>query len=124
VAKPVARYVCQNCGAAYPKWVGRCEACGEWNTLVEEAVEARPGAGRTGAGKRVAFVGLQGTAEPPPRAVSGIAELDRVLGGGFVPASVVLVGGDPGIGKSTLMLQAAATLARAGKRVMYVSGVV
>ncbi len=127
MAKPAARFVCQNCGAAYPKWIGRCDACGEWNTLVEEAVEARPGsagsgAPRSGAAKRVAFVGLQGAAAPPPREIVGIAELDRVLGGGFVPASVVLVGGDPGIGKSTLMLQAAATLARKGKRVRYVSG--
>jgi len=123
VAKPTTRYVCQNCGAAYPKWAGRCDACGEWNTIVEETAEARPGpAGRAAAGKRVNFVGLQGSAAPPPRAETGIAELDRVLGGGLVPASVVLVGGDPGIGKSTLMLQAAATLARAGKRVMYISG--
>ncbi|GAC1345231.1 MAG: DNA repair protein RadA [Acetobacteraceae bacterium] len=121
MAKPAHRYVCQSCGASYSKWIGRCEACGEWNTLVEEAAEARPGGG-TKSSKRVTFVGLQGSAEPPPRAVVGIAELDRVLGGGFVPASVVLVGGDPGIGKSTLMLQAAATLARAGRRVMYVSG--
>ena len=123
MAKPVTRYVCQNCGATYPKWAGRCDACGEWNTVVEETVEARPGpAGRASTGKRVNFVGLQGSATPPPRAETGIAELDRVLGGGLVPASVVLVGGDPGIGKSTLMLQAAATLARAGKRVMYISG--
>jgi len=123
VAKSVTRYVCQSCGAAYPKWAGRCDACGEWNTLVEEAVEARPGpVGRASTGRRVAFVGLQGTVAPPPRADTGIAELDRVLGGGLVPASVVLVGGDPGIGKSTLMLQAAATLARAGRRVMYISG--
>ena len=123
MAKSTARYVCQNCAAVYPKWAGRCDACGEWNTLVEEAVEARPGpAGKAGTGRRVTFVGLQGTTAPPPRAEVGIAELDRVLGGGFVPASVVLVGGDPGIGKSTLMLQAAAILARAGKRVMYVSG--
>jgi len=123
VAKPVARYVCQSCAAVYPKWAGRCDACGEWNTLVEEVVEARPGpVGRASTGRRVAFVGLQGTVAPPPRADTGIAELDRVLGGGLVPASVVLVGGDPGIGKSTLMLQAAATLARAGRRVMYISG--
>ena len=123
VAKPVARYVCQNCGAAYPKWAGRCDACGEWNTLVEEIVEARPGAPTTKAGsKRINFVSLEGAAALPPREIVGIAELDRVLGGGFVPASVVLVGGDPGIGKSTLMLQAAATLARNGKRVRYVSG--
>ncbi len=123
MAKPVTRYVCQNCGAVYPKWSGRCDACGEWNTLVEETTEARPGAAaKAGSGKRVAFVGLEGTTAPPPRAETGIAELDRVLGGGLVPASVVLVGGDPGIGKSTLMLQAAATLSRAGRRVLYVSG--
>ena len=126
VAKaPAARYVCQNCGAVYPKWAGRCDACGEWNTLVEEAVEAGPSAikaARPGAKPRIQFVGLQGTAAPPPRAEAGIAELDRVLGGGFVPASVILVGGDPGIGKSTLMLQAAAILARSGRRVRYISG--
>ncbi len=123
MAKPTARYVCQSCGAAYPKWAGRCDACGEWNTLVEETVEARPGpVGRASTGRRITFVGLQGSAAPPPRANTGIAELDRVLGGGLVPASAVLVGGDPGIGKSTLMLQAAATLARAGRRVMYISG--
>ena len=99
MAKPTTRYVCQNCGAAFPKWAGRCDACSEWNTIVEETAEARPGpAGRAAAGKRVNFVGLQGTATPPPRAETGIGELDRVLGGGLVPASVVLVGGDPGIG--------------------------
>ncbi len=119
MAKAATRYVCQNCGAVYPKWSGRCEACGEWNTLVEEAAEVRPGAK---AGRRVAFVGLQGEAAPPPRAATQIAELDRVLGGGLVAASAVLVGGDPGIGKSTLMLQAAAQLARGGRRVLYVSG--
>ncbi len=126
MSKAVARYVCQSCGAVYSKWAGRCDACAEWNTLVEEAIEARPGApaasGKAGVGRRVAFVGLQGSAEPPARAQAGIAELDRVLGGGFVPASVVLVGGDPGIGKSTLMLQAAARLARSGGKVMYISG--
>ncbi len=121
MAKPTSRYVCQNCGAAYPKWVGRCETCGEWNTLVEETTEARPGAPKAGA-RKIAFVPLEGGAAPPPREPAGIAELDRVLGGGFVPASVVLVGGDPGIGKSTLMLQVAASLARMGKRVRYVSG--
>ncbi len=123
MAKPAHRYVCQNCGATYPKWAGRCDACGEWNTLVEETVEARPGpAAKASSGKRVAFVGLQGEADPPPRAATGISELDRVLGGGLVPASAVLVGGDPGIGKSTLLLQAAASLARAGGRVLYITG--
>src|SRR6185437_3802552 len=101
------RYVCQNCGAVSPRWMGRCESCGEWNTIVEEAVEARPGlAAKASAAKAIEFVDLSGTSDPPPRAMTGIAELDRVLGGGFVPASAVLVGGDPGIGKSTLLLQA------------------
>jgi len=123
LAKPVARFVCQSCGAVTPKWIGRCETCGEWNTIEEDTAAARPGpAGKASPGKRVAFVGLDGKAEPPPRAPTGIAELDRVLGGGLVPASVVLVGGDPGIGKSTLLLQAAAQLARTGRRVLYVSG--
>ncbi len=126
--RPQVRFVCQACAAVWPKWTGRCEACGEWNTLVEESGEVRAassrpiagGAARTGG--RIGFVGLEGDAEPPPRIGTGIAELDRVLGGGLVPASVVLVGGDPGIGKSTLMLQAAAAMASAGRRVLYISG--
>ena len=123
MAKPTSRFVCQSCGAVSPKWAGRCEACGEWNSIVEEAITARPGpAGKAAAGKRVEFVDLAGTAEPPPRCPVGIEELDRVLGGGLVPASAILVGGDPGIGKSTLLLQAAASIARAGRRVLYVSG--
>src|SRR6202041_3007610 len=102
---------------------GRCDTCGEWNTIVEEPVAARPGpAGKAHPGNRVDFVGLAGSTAPPPRAQTGIAELDRVLGGGLVAASAVLVGGDPGIGKSTLMLQAAASLARAGRRGFYISG--
>jgi DNA repair protein RadA/Sms len=123
VAKAATRFVCQSCGAVTPKWAGRCETCGEWNTIEEETIAARPGPGaKAPAGRAVRFVGLGGSAEPPPRAAIGIAELDRVLGGGLVPASVVLVGGDPGIGKSTLLLQAAARLAQGGKRVLYVSG--
>jgi DNA repair protein RadA/Sms len=123
LAKPTSRFVCQSCGAVSPKWAGRCEACGEWNSIVEEAITARPGpAGKAAAGKRVEFVDLAGTAEPPPRCAVGIEELDRVLGGGLVPASAILVGGDPGIGKSTLLLQAAASIARSGRRVLYVSG--
>ncbi|MGD0109746.1 MAG: ATPase domain-containing protein, partial [Rhodopila sp.] len=123
MAKPAARFVCRSCGAVTPKWAGRCETCGEWNTVEEEIVVARPGpAAKAPVGRAVAFVGLAGSAEPPPRASIGIAELDRVLGGGLVPASAVLVGGDPGIGKSTLLLQAAARLAGSGRRVLYVSG--
>jgi DNA repair protein RadA/Sms len=123
LAKAVSRFVCQSCGAVTPKWAGRCETCGEWNTVAEEIVVARPGpAAKAPAGRSVAFVGLAGSTEPPPRMSIGIAELDRVLGGGLVPASAVLVGGDPGIGKSTLLLQAAACLAGSGHRVLYVSG--
>ena len=119
-----SRFVCQSCGAVHSKWSGRCDACGEWNTIVEEAVEPRVAASRAGRPRAggIEFVGLEGKIEPPPRASSGIAELDRVLGGGLVPASVVLVGGDPGIGKSTLLLQAAAAMARQGSRVLYISG--
>ena len=123
MARDRSRFVCQACGAAAPRWAGKCEACGEWNTIVEEVPEPRSGpAAKAAGGRRLAFVGLAGEGEPPPRTVAGIAELDRVLGGGFVAASTVLVGGDPGIGKSTLLLQAAAALARAGRRVLYVSG--
>ncbi len=128
MARPVSRFVCQACGAVTAKWAGRCETCGEWNTVLEEAIEARPGpagkpaTGKAPAARKLSFVGLAGTAEPPPRAATAIAELDRVLGGGIVPASAILVGGDPGIGKSTLLLQAAASLARAGRRVLYISG--
>lgn len=118
------RFVCQACGAVAPKWQGRCEGCGEWNTLIEEAAPARgPGpAAKAGGGRRMEIVGLKGQSAPPPRLASGIAELDRVLGGGFVAGSAVLVGGDPGIGKSTILLQAAAHMASGGKRVLYVSG--
>jgi DNA repair protein RadA/Sms len=107
-----------------PKWAGRCETCGEWNTIVEEAGQAGPAtqpAGRT-TGRRIEFVDLAGTTAPAAREKIGIAELDRVLGGGLVAGSAVLVAGDPGIGKSTLLLQAAAALAGAGRRVLYVSG--
>ncbi len=107
-----------------PKWVGRCEACGEWNTIVEDAGTSGPALapGKPGVGRKIAFVGLQGQSEPPPRAPTTIAELDRVLGGGLVPGSAVLLGGDPGIGKSTLLLQAAAAVARSGRKVAYISG--
>ena len=124
MAKDKIRYVCQSCGAAHAKWQGRCDACGEWNTLVEEAPAVRgPGpAAKAGPGRRVEFVDLAGQSEPPPRMLTGIAELDRVLGGGFVASSAVLVGGDPGIGKSTILLQAAASIAASGRRALYISG--
>jgi DNA repair protein RadA/Sms len=118
-------YVCQNCGAAAAKWSGRCDSCGAWNTIIEEATAA-PLAGARGQGlpkgRKGRLVGLKGELPHPPRLLSGIAELDRVAGGGFVQGSAALVGGDPGIGKSTLLLQAMAALARKGERVIYVSG--
>ncbi|MCS6890410.1 MAG: DNA repair protein RadA [Rhodovarius sp.] len=124
MARERSRFVCQQCGALHAKWQGRCEGCGAWNSLTEEAPAPRtPGAPalRPGA-RRLHFVDLRGEGTPPPRAETGIGELDRVLGGGFVPGSAVLVGGDPGIGKSTLLLQAAARMAEAGRRVLYISG--
>ncbi|MEX2010077.1 MAG: DNA repair protein RadA [Dongiaceae bacterium] len=120
MAKPEARYVCQACGAGHALWGGRCEACGAWNTIIEEAQrEATPKglAGRRG--RRLEFVGLIGEAAALVRRTTGIAEFDRVTGGGLVPGSALLIGGDPGIGKSTLLLQVAAALAC---RCAYVSG--
>src|SRR6187551_1324596 len=116
-------FVCQNCGAAFSRWQGKCEACAEWNTLSEEGAERPSGPGRKpGKGRLFALEALTGEAHDAPRLVSGITEFDRVTGGGFVRGSVLLVGGDPGIGKSTLLIQAAAALARAGHRAVYISG--
>ncbi len=126
MAKSDHIFTCQACGAIWPKWAGKCDACGEWNTLVEEAARpVVPGALAAPMGKKgkaLAFVELAGDAEPPARLASGISEFDRVCGGGLVPASALLVGGDPGVGKSTLLLQAAAALARNGHSVAYVTG--
>ena len=125
MAKHTPRFVCSACGNATQKWAGRCEACGEWNTIAEEApLSAGPGKKSLGAakGRRMGLSDLQSSEPPPPRIHTGVAELDRVLGGGLVPASATLVGGDPGIGKSTLLLQAAARFADAGLKVIYVSG--
>jgi DNA repair protein RadA/Sms len=119
-------FVCQNCGAAYHRWQGKCDACGEWNTLAEEAAGgalAAPAPGRPARKGRVfALAPLAGETHDAPRLCSGMAEFDRVIGGGFVRGSVLLVGGDPGVGKSTLLIQAAALLARAGERAVYISG--
>jgi DNA repair protein RadA/Sms len=122
MARARSQYVCAACGAVSSKWQGRCEACGEWNTLAEEVPAAAPVALRTGRGRPVELVALAGATLEMPRTLTGISELDRVLGGGIVPGSAILVGGDPGIGKSTILIQAAAALARTGRRVVYVSG--
>jgi DNA repair protein RadA/Sms len=118
VAKPASRYVCQECGASYARWTGRCEACNGWNSIIDEAVPRSLGEGRA---RPVAFARLDASAAEAPRRPSGIAEFDRVCGGGLVPASAVLIGGDPGIGKSTLLLQVTARLA-GDCTTVYISG--
>ena len=116
-------FICQNCGAGANRWQGKCEACGEWNTMVEEGAERPAGPGRKPPkGRLFELQPLTGEAHDAPRLASGVTELDRVTGGGFVRGSVLLMAGDPGIGKSTLLLQAAATMARAGQRAVYISG--
>ncbi|MGX9349979.1 DNA repair protein RadA [Shimia sp. W99] len=125
MAKSKTQFTCTACGNVTTKWAGRCEACGEWNSIVEEApLSSGPSAATLGTarGRRIELTDLRTEETPPPRTVSGVAELDRVLGGGLVPASAILVGGDPGIGKSTLLLQAAARFARMGLKTIYVSG--
>ena len=119
-------YSCQSCGYQTPKWMGRCPECGGWDTLVEEVVtegdrfQAAPSATRVAAPEPESILSIETLEEP--RMPSGIPEFDRVLGGGIVAGSLVLIGGDPGIGKSTLMLQALDGLAQNGRRVLYVSG--
>ena len=122
MSKSSPAFSCSSCGAVHRKWAGRCDACGAWNSIVEEApLSAGPKA--LGAkGRAIALTDLATEEAPPPRASSGIDEFDRVLGGGLVPASAILVGGDPGIGKSTLLLQAAASFARHGVKCLYISG--
>ena len=125
MAKRQLTHVCQSCGQIHPRWVGRCEGCGAWNTLVEEVVEGTGKASRATSRKIGSSLELQplaGDEEPEARISTTIDELDRALGGGVVPGSALLLGGDPGIGKSTLTLQAAAALAGDGRRVIYVSG--
>jgi len=125
MAKPRSVYACTSCGAQQPRWLGRCPDCGTWESLVEEHVGSsaptKPqGASLRGDGKPRALGEIE--VESIPRLSSGVPELDRVLGGGLIPGSVVLLGGEPGVGKSTLALQAAALIQRAGASVLYVSG--
>ncbi|HLO79114.1 MAG TPA: AAA family ATPase, partial [Magnetospirillum sp.] len=123
MSKNATRFVCQDCGAVTAKWAGKCEACGAWNSIVEEAARESAPKGLGGkAGKKIEFVGLEGaTSADLPRLLTRIGELDRVCGGGLVAGSALLVGGDPGIGKSTLLTQATAALS-AQVPVVYISG--
>lgn len=122
MARAATAFVCQECGASSAKWSGQCPACGAWNAIVEEAAELPGARAARSSGRTVALEPLDAAADEAPRRSTGLLELDRVLGGGLVPGSAVLVGGDPGIGKSTLLLQAAAQYARSGGATIYVSG--
>jgi len=127
LARQVENFVCQSCGAVYGKWQGRCDACGEWNTIAAEAIEAGPpgslaSSAKSMKGKVLDFTTLKGGGEFEPRLLTGNAEFDRACGGGLVPGSALLIGGDPGVGKSTLLLQVAAGLAKGGAKVAYISG--
>jgi DNA repair protein RadA/Sms len=125
MARDGAIYVCQSCGAVHGKWSGQCGACGQWNCIVEESQSAPPGAlkpASTARGRGVVFETLQSDTPEPPRITTGVGEFDRVCGGGVVPGSAILLGGDPGVGKSTLLLEVTAKAALGGARVAYISG--
>ncbi|MBM5781866.1 MAG: DNA repair protein RadA [Pelagibacterales bacterium] len=131
MTKKKTAYSCQACGAVHFKWSGKCSDCGEWNTLIEEFEEGGSSHfsriddkknNKNQSNNKVNLVGLGGDTQDFPRVESGIKELDRVLGGGLVQGSVVLIGGNPGIGKSTLLLQTADALAKRKNQVIYISG--
>jgi DNA repair protein RadA/Sms len=127
MAKKKTKFMCQSCGYESAKWMGKCPGCGQWNTMVEEVEVAAP-KGPRGAFQHSATVAQKATpinsieTQQEPRVETELGELNRVLGGGIVPGSLVLIGGDPGIGKSTLLLQVSAMLANSGSRVLYISG--
>ena len=125
MAKPQKSYICQSCGAVYPRWSGRCDACLEWNCISEEIGESAipKGMSHGKKGKIIDFVDLKGESKGQyPRFITKIGEFDRVTGGGLVPGSAILIGGDPGIGKSTLLLQTVCTLAKNNVPAIYISG--
>ncbi|TDI62343.1 MAG: DNA repair protein RadA [Alphaproteobacteria bacterium] len=123
MARGHQNFVCQACGALTKKWQGKCDACGEWNTILEEVALEAPGFGQgAGKGKAVKLSSLSGPADRSERFMTGIAEFDRTLGGGAVPGTAILVGGDPGIGKSTLLLQALARMSESGLKCVYITG--
>ena len=122
MAKKSAVFACQSCGATYSKWQGQCDGCSGWNSITQEATaDNTPKGLGAGRGSRIDFVPLDGESIRPPRLTTGLAEFDRVTGGGLVPGSALLVGGDPGIGKSTILLQVAAAISRSAS-CAYISG--
>ena len=125
MAKDAAIYVCQSCGAVHGKWAGQCSACGQWNVIVEESRSAPPGGLKPAGvarGRGLTFEALASDTPEPPRILTGVGEFDRVCGGGVVPGSAILLSGDPGVGKSTLLLEVCAKAALGGSRVAYISG--
>lgn len=124
MAKAKKQFVCQSCGTVHMKWGGQCAGCGEWDTLVEETetMGSAPKGLSSGKGNVIDFVSLKGDITKEPRRKTGSTELDRVTGGGLVPGSAILIGGDPGIGKSTLLLQTVGKLATTGMKCAYISG--
>ncbi len=125
MARDGAVYVCQSCGAVQSKWAGQCPACGQWNTLVEEVQTRAPGSlapSKASRARGLTFQGLDEHTPAPPRIATGVDEFDRVCGGGVVPGSAILLHGDPGVGKSTLLMQVAGQAARRGVKCAYISG--
>ncbi|MGZ3297471.1 MAG: ATPase domain-containing protein, partial [Asticcacaulis sp.] len=125
MARDFANFVCQSCGAVHTKWAGQCSGCEAWNTLVQETFSTPPGGlkpDKTSRSARLQFETLDAEDEMPARMITGIDEFDRVCGGGVVPGSAILIAGDPGVGKSTLLLQVTAQAALRGHRVAYISG--
>lgn len=117
------RFVCQACGEVFKKWQGKCDSCNEWNSILQEQADVTVPKGlSSGKGRQLDFTSLDTVTDKKPRLKCGIDELDRVLGGGFVCGTSILIGGDPGIGKSTILLQAAARLSLAGHATTYISG--
>ncbi|MEL0077702.1 MAG: DNA repair protein RadA [Alphaproteobacteria bacterium] len=124
MAKTSVNFICQECGGSHRKWSGRCDHCGAWNTIAEERNKQPAGPGKRATGKPIKMqpLAMDDSTAPPARMVTGIAEFDRVSGGGLVPGSATLIGGDPGIGKSTLLLQLVCKLAASNVRAAYISG--
>jgi DNA repair protein RadA/Sms len=125
MARDGAVYVCQSCGTTHTKWAGQCSGCAQWNVLVEEVSSRPPGAlapSKATKARGLAFETLEAETATPPRIITGVEEFDRVCGGGVVPGSAILLGGDPGVGKSTLLLQVVGSAALRGVSCAYISG--